>query len=112
MEDQESILPSRVRQIIELPKWIFGISLTIGIILFIVITMNKTEDVSRNEDMIIIGFLYILIAIYINATAAGILAVCAYVFPEHQNEIIGKLTVLFLNIPVTIVCCYLILSRI
>lgn len=112
MENQESILPLRVKKVIQLPRWIFVISLIIGIILFILITMNKTLDKSKNEDMMIIGFMYILIAIYINAIAAGILAVCAYVFPKHKYEIIGKLAILFLNIPVAILCCYLILSRI
>lgn len=112
MENEENILPLRVKQVIQLPKWIFATSLIIGIILFIVIRMNKTGDKSRNEDMMIIGFMYIVISIYINAIAAGILAVCAYVFPEYKYKIIGKLAMFLLNIPVTILCCYLILSRI
>ncbi|RWW91968.1 hypothetical protein [Flavobacterium cerinum] len=105
MENREHPLPVRLQQILEFPKWIFGISFTIGTILFAVFMINGSK-------VIIIGFLYVLIAIFINTIAAGVLAVCAYVYKDYQNEIVNKTVILFINIPVAILYCYLVFSRI
>lgn len=59
MENPEHPLPIRLQQILEFPKWIFGISFTLGTLLFIFHVMKAANP----SDIMIIGFLYVLIAI-------------------------------------------------
>lgn len=105
METNESRLSIRLNQILELPKWIFGISLAIGTILFCVFVMDVYRD-----NIILIGFLYVLAAVFINAVTFATLAVCAYLFKDYRNQILNKAAILFINIPVAILYYYLMLA--
>lgn len=107
MENHEHPLPVRLQQILEFPKWIFGISFTLGTLLFILHVMKAVNP----SVIMIIGFLYVLIAIFINTVAVGVLAVSAYVYKDYQNEIISKVAILFINIPVSILYCYFVFSH-
>lgn len=107
MESNNNLLPIRVRQIMQLPKWIFGICFTIGTLLLAAYMINY----SNNDFIMVIGFLYILFAVIINTIVAGTLGICAYLFPEHQNEILTKTAVLLINIPVAILYCYIIFTN-
>lgn len=106
MENWENILPSRVEQIMHLPKWIFSISFILGTILF---AINFLEG-NRNSYLTIIGFFYVSITLFINIITVGVFAICAYVFPDYQNEIMSKTAILFINIPISILYCYLVFS--
>ena len=97
-------VPIKIKELLQIPSWIFGCSLGIGtIILLLHLAM-------REEAITVMGFFYILIATLINGIALVVFVTLSYVYRQYQKEILLRASLLLLNIPIAIGYAYLALS--
>ncbi|MCO6148681.1 hypothetical protein [Flavobacterium sp. NRK1] len=89
-------LQYRISQLLRLPVWFFGISFTLG-------TIMAALDIYTSIDILFaIGFLYVIIAGFINASMFGTLVICSFIFKEYQRNFLQNAAILLINIPVLI----------
>lgn len=89
----------------KIPIWLFKTSFGVGTLLCVL-----GLAFPNCELLIIGGFFYTIIAFIINAIVFFALMISCFVFIGHGNEIMLNTLLLLVNIPITILYSYLILS--
>ena len=95
--------PKYIDEILKMPLWTFIISFSIGTILLLLFLIDK-----NNSNVLITGFLYVLLAIPINFALLLFLIVCAIVHKECRKQILERTAVMLLNVPIAILYFFIV----
>ena len=101
----ETYYPDTILTIIRAPAWIAGLSFVIGTLLFVFQIMNLGFS-----DLMIIGFVFVIIAFIINLTALGILLLLAYIHRKYREKILIHTFLLLINIPIAILYLFILFN--
>jgi hypothetical protein len=102
--DNTSKAEYRLAQMLKLPIWLFSISFVTGTVILL---LNLFGDGELRELTFPIGLLYVLTAVFTNASVFAALVICSFIFKEYQNKILQQACILLVNIPVAILYAYL-----
>lgn len=97
MKNNDNILHG----ILQLPKWIFGISFTIGTLLFLLFCVFK------NIEIALCGLIYLITATITNLMVLLIQIAFSFVYKKHQLIILKNTSILLLNIPISFLYYYI-----
>ncbi|RZJ65068.1 MAG: hypothetical protein EOO45_17090 [Flavobacterium sp.] len=101
----EIYYPDTILKIIRAPAWIAGMSFGIGTLLFVLQIMDLGFS-----DLMLIGFVFVIIALIINLTALGVLLLLAYIYSDYREKILIHTSLLLINIPIAILYLFILFN--
>jgi hypothetical protein len=97
-------VPQTVLQLIDLPRWVFGITFFLGTFLLLMYL------VSNNDEFITAGIIYVITALATNILFVLIMIVYAAIYKQYAAKLLINTSLILLNIPVAVFYSYIILN--
>ncbi|AWH86465.1 hypothetical protein HYN59_15710 [Flavobacterium album] len=99
----ENNMPHLVKQLSGIAVWLFAISLGIGTA---VLLMQAMAD--NSYQYYGIGFVYVIIATFINTIAFCVLLIHAWIYAEYRKILLMRAALLLANIPIALAYMYIV----
>ena len=97
------ILPQKkLKWLLEFPLWVLGISFAIGTLLLVLYITGE------NSEIVMWGFLYVVIAFGFNLSVLIAYALLGYALIEHRQQLMERAALLLVNIPIAILYFYIV----